>query len=129
MAPSLTDGTDDTDGQEAPAPFGRERPSRLIDVAVALLLLIADAVILVVAAVLLLAVGMGRAHSPYSSETVRTSGTPVLTWLVIWGVPAVAAAGAVVHVRLRMPVTAVVQGLFTLACTVLAIAWTRMLLS
>ncbi|MFD8232833.1 hypothetical protein ACFV20_13235 [Streptomyces sp. NPDC059696] len=99
---------------------GRKRPSRLIDVAVALLLLIADVIILVVAVVLLLAVGVGRAH---------TSGTPVLMWFVIWGGPAVAAAGAVVHARLRMPVTAVVQGLFTLACTVLAIAWTRVLLS
>ncbi|MEW2615543.1 hypothetical protein AB0937_36295 [Streptomyces sp. NPDC047880] len=125
MAPSLTD---DTDGQDAPAPPGRGRPSRLIDVAVALLLLIADVVILVVAVMLLVAVGMGRAHSPYSSAA-HSSGTPVLAWFVIWGVPAVAAAGAVVQARLRMPVTAVVQGLFTFACTVLAIAWTRMLLS
>ncbi|MFF7892221.1 hypothetical protein ACFZDI_09880 [Streptomyces sp. NPDC007907] len=123
MAPSVTDDTDDTDDKDdqgAPASPGRERPSRLIDVAVAVLLLIADAIIVVVAVTLLVAVGMGR---------TRSSGAPVLTWFVIWGGPAVAAAGAVVHARLRMPVTAVVQGLFTLACTVLAVAWTRMLLS
>ncbi|MER7483568.1 hypothetical protein ABTX60_39040 [Streptomyces sp. NPDC126510] len=117
------------DEQDALAPPRRERPSRLIDVAVALLLLVADAVIVVVAVVLLVAVGLGTVHAPSSPSTARSSDTPVLTWLVIWGVPAVAAVGAVVHARLRMPVTAVVQGLFTLACTVLAIAWTRMLLS
>ncbi|MFJ4536800.1 hypothetical protein ACIP39_12670 [Streptomyces tibetensis] len=117
------------DDQDALVPPRRERPSRLIDVAVALLLLVADAVIVVVAVVLLFAVGMGRAHSPYSSSPSPSPDTPVLAWLVIWGVPAVAAVGAVVHARLRMLVTAVVQGLFTLACAFLAIAWTRMLLS
>ncbi|MFF5370188.1 hypothetical protein [Streptomyces sp. NPDC013187] len=122
MAPPLTDDHD------ALATPGRERPSRLIDVAVALLLLVADAVILVVAVVLLVAVGLGTAHAPSSPSTARSSDTPVLAWLVIWGVPVVAAVGAVVHARLRMPVTAVVQGLFTLACTFLAFAWTRMLL-
>ncbi|MFB6849609.1 hypothetical protein ACFCXS_32780 [Streptomyces sp. NPDC056373] len=118
-----------TADQDAPTPPRRERPSRLIDVAVALLLLVADAVIVVVAVVLLVAVGLGSGGSPDSPSTARSSDTPVLAWLVIWGVPAVAATGAVVHARLRMPVTAVVQGLFTLACAFLAIAWTRMLLS
>ncbi|MEU3891533.1 hypothetical protein [Streptomyces sp. NPDC029041] len=123
MAPSLTDD------QDAPAPLRRERPSRLIDVTVALLLLIADAVIVVVGGVLLFMVGMGRSEPPSSPPAERSSGTPVLAWLVIWGVPAVAAAGAVVHARLRMPVTAAVQSLFTLVCVLLAVAWTRMLLS
>ncbi|AMW08307.1 hypothetical protein A4E84_01400 [Streptomyces qaidamensis] len=118
-----------TDDQDSSTPSRRERPSRLTDIAVALLLLVADAVIVVVAGVLLFAVGMGTAPSPRSSPTAHTRDTPVVTWLIIWGAPAVAAAGAYVHARLRMPVTAVVQGLFTLACVLLAVAWTRMLLS
>lgn len=118
-----------TDDQDFPPPSRRERPSRLTDIAVALLLLVADAVIVVVAGLLLVAVGLGTAESPRSSPTPHTRDTPAVAWLIIWGAPAVAAAGAFVHARLRMPVTAVVQGLFTLACTFLAIAWTRMLLS
>ncbi|MFJ8053521.1 hypothetical protein [Streptomyces luteogriseus] len=117
------------DDQDPPMPPRRERPSRLIDVVVALLLLVADAVIVVVAALLLVAVGMGTAASPHSSRPEHSRGAPVLAWFVIWGVPAVAAVGAFVHARLRMPVTAVVQGLFTLVCVLLAVAWTRMLLS
>ena len=118
-----------TDDQDASTPPRRERPSRLTDVAVALLLLVADAVIVVVAGLLLLAVGLGTSEPPRSSSAPRTRDTPAVTWLIIWGIPALAAAGAFVHARLRMPVTAVVQGLFTLACVFLAIAWTRMLLS
>ncbi|MBX9361115.1 DUF6234 family protein [Streptomyces sp. WAC04114] len=117
------------DDQGSPAPARRERPSRLIDVGVALLLLVADAVIVVVAALLLVAVGLGTAPSPDSPRRVHSRDTPVLAWCVIWGTPAVAAVGAFVHARLRMPVTAVVQGLFTLVCGLLAVAWTRMLLS
>ncbi|MFF7768964.1 hypothetical protein ACIPIU_12180 [Streptomyces massasporeus] len=117
------------DDQGSPTPARRERPSRLIDVGVAVLLLVADAVIVVFAGLLLVAVGMGTAHAPHSSRPVQSSGTPVLVWFVVWGVPAVAAVGAVVHARLRMPVTAVVQSLFTLVCGLLAVAWTRMLLS
>jgi hypothetical protein len=107
----------------------RERPSLLIDIAVALLFLVADAVIIVVAAVLHLAVGMGSAPSPHSSTTAGSRDVPVLMWLVVWGLPAVAVTSAVVHFRLRMPVSAVVQSLFALACAVMAVAWTRMLLS
>ncbi|MFF6952726.1 hypothetical protein ACFZAD_29210 [Streptomyces iakyrus] len=118
-----------TDDQESSAPSRRERPSLLTDIAVALLLLVADAVIVVVAGMLFLAVGLGTAPSPRSSPTTRSRDTPAVTWLIIWGAPVLAAAGAFVHARLRMPVTAVVQGLFTLACLVLAVAWTRMLLS
>ncbi|MGW7496646.1 hypothetical protein ACWGKA_20410 [Streptomyces luteogriseus] len=117
------------DDQDSPTPLRRARPSRLIDVAVALLLLAADAVIVVVAALLLVAVGMGTAPSPRHPRPEHSRDTPVLAWFVIWGVVAVAALGAFVHARLRMPVTAVVQGLFTLVCVLLAIAWTRMLLS
>ena len=117
------------DDQESPTSPRRERPSRMIDVVVALLLLVADAIIVVVAALLLVAVGLGTAPSPHSSRPEHARDTPVLVWFVIWGVPAVAAVGAFVHARLRMPVTAVVQGLFTLVCVLLAVAWTRMLLS
>ncbi|MFF7731415.1 MULTISPECIES: hypothetical protein [unclassified Streptomyces] len=118
-----------TDGEGSPLPVQRERPSRLVDIGVALLLLVADAVIVVVGAVLLLAVGLGTAPAPHSSRPEQSRDTPVLAWFVIWGVPVVAAVGAFVHARLRMPVTAVVQGLFTLVCGLLAVAWTRMLLS
>ncbi|SMQ13850.1 hypothetical protein SAMN06272771_0127 [Streptomyces sp. Ag82_O1-12] len=117
------------DDQGSPAPARRERPSRLIDVGLAVLLLVADAVIVVVAGLLFVAVGMGAAHAPHSSRPVQSSDTPVLVWFVVWGVPAVAAVGAFVYARLRMPVTAVVQSLFTLVCGLLAVAWTRMLLS
>lgn len=117
------------DDQGSPTPARRERPSRLIDVGVAVLLLVADAVIVVVAGLLLVAVGLGTAPSPDSSRREHSRDTPVLAWWVIWGVPAVAAVGAFVYARLRMPVTAVVQGLFTVACVLLAVAWTRMLLS
>ncbi|MET9581239.1 DUF6234 family protein [Streptomyces sp. DT199] len=117
------------DDQGSPTPARRERPSRLIDVGVAVLLLVADAVIVVVAGLLLVAVGLGTAPSPDSSRREHSRDTPVLAWGVIWGVPAVAAVGAFVYARLRMPVTAVVQCLFTVACVLLAVAWTRMLLS
>ncbi|GAA2294402.1 hypothetical protein GCM10010234_40070 [Streptomyces hawaiiensis] len=117
------------DDQDALTPPRRERPSRLIDIAVALLLLVADAVIVVVAAVLLVMVGLSTVHPPNAPSTAPSTDASILTWLVVWGVPAVGAAGTVVHARLRMPVTAVVQGLFTLACTFLAFAWTRTLLS
>ncbi|MFJ5998953.1 hypothetical protein [Streptomyces sp. NPDC092370] len=117
------------DDQDSPAPPRRQRPSRLTDVGVALLFVVADAVIVVVGGILLFVVGMGTAPSPHSSRPAHSRDTPVLIWLVIWGIPAVAATGAFVHARLRMPFTAVVQGLFTLACTLLAVAWTRMLLS
>ncbi|MGX1567099.1 hypothetical protein [Streptomyces sp. NPDC055506] len=118
-----------TDDQDSGAPPGRERPSLLIDIAVGLLFLVADAVIVVAAGLLFVMVGMGSAEPPHSVQPARSRDVPVLAWLVIWGVPAVAAAGAVVHARLRMPVTAVVQSLFTLVCTLLAVVWTRMLLS
>ncbi|WP_328834646.1 hypothetical protein [Streptomyces europaeiscabiei] len=118
------------DDQDTPAPpQTRERPSWLVDIAVALLFLAADAVIVVVATMLFVMVGMGSAQSPHSSATARSRDVPVLMWVTVWGIPAVAATGAVVHARLRMPVSAVVQSLFTLVCTFLAVAWTRMLLS
>ncbi|MER7406017.1 hypothetical protein ABT373_26880 [Streptomyces sp. NPDC000070] len=118
------------DDQDTPAPpRTRERPSRLIDIAVALLFLVADAVIVVVAAMLFVMVGMGSAQRPHLSATAHSRDIPVLTLLVVWGVPAVAVTGAVVHARLRMPVSAVVQSLFALACAFLAVIWTRMLLS
>ncbi|MFE0477846.1 hypothetical protein ACFW2V_40260 [Streptomyces sp. NPDC058947] len=122
--------TPTADSQDSPpdATF-RERPSRLVDIVVAVLLLVADAVIVVVATLLFLMVGLGTAQPPPSAARAHSRDVPVLIWLVVWGLPAVAAAGAVVHARLRMPVTAVVQSLFTLACTFLAVIWTRMLLS
>ncbi|QOV39847.1 hypothetical protein IM697_16485 [Streptomyces ferrugineus] len=117
------------DDQNAPAPPQvRERPSRLTDIVVALLFLIADAVIVVVAAMVLFMVGMGT-QAPHPSAAAHSRDVPVPVWLVIWGMPTVAATSAVVHARLRMPVTTVIQALFTLACTILAVIGTRILLS
>ncbi|MFF8670033.1 hypothetical protein [Streptomyces sp. NPDC015242] len=119
-----------TGSEDTPPPARvRERPSRLVDISVALLLLVADAVIVVVDVLLFVMVGMGRAPSPHSPPTASARDVPVVTWLVVWGLPALAATGAVVHARLRMPFTAVTQGLFTLACVLLAVVWTRMLLA
>ncbi|MGC9544550.1 hypothetical protein [Streptomyces sp. UG1] len=116
--------------QDTPAPPQvRERPSWLIDIVVALLLMIADAVVVVGGAMVLVMVGMGITQEPHPSAAVHSRDVPVLVWLAIWGIPAVAATSAVVHARLRMPVTAVIQTLFTLACTILAVIGTRMLLS
>ncbi|MFH9065775.1 hypothetical protein ACH4GM_31915 [Streptomyces coeruleorubidus] len=118
------------DDQDTPTPpRTRDRPSRLIDIAVALVFLVADVVIVVVAALLFVMVGMGSAKPSNPSATVRSHDVPVLTWLVVWGVPALAVTGAVVHARLRMPVSALIQSLFALASTFLAVIWTRMLLS
>ncbi|MDW8804288.1 hypothetical protein P1P68_05655 [Streptomyces scabiei] len=112
------------DDQDAPvAPRGRERPSWMLGLAVALLFLIVDAVIVRTAGYLLMVLGHGiTASATYSGDV------PALMWLIIWGVPAVAAARAVTHGLLRIPITCVVQGLFTLACTILAVNGTRMLL-
>ncbi|MFI8192231.1 hypothetical protein ACIF8T_26195 [Streptomyces sp. NPDC085946] len=116
--------------QDFPAPARtRDRPSRLVVIALALLLLAADAIIVVAGTALFLAVGLGMASSPRCSPTAHSRDVPFLVWLVVRCVPAAAAVESVVHARLRMPVTAVVQGLFTLACTFLAVVWTRMLLS
>ncbi|QFQ94930.1 hypothetical protein F9278_00495 [Streptomyces phaeolivaceus] len=118
------------DDQDTPAPpQTRERPSLLMDIAVALLFLAADVIIVVVATMLLVMIGMGTAQPPDSSSTARSRDVPVLMWLAVWGIPALAATHAVVHGLLRMPVTAVIQSLFALTCTLLAVAWTRMLLS
>jgi hypothetical protein len=112
------------DDQDAPvAPRGRERRSWPLDLAVALLFLIMDTVIVMTAGYLLMVLGHG-----IMASAMRPGEVPVLTWLVIWGVPAVAAAGTVTHGLLRMPITCVVQGLFTLACTILAVNGTRMIL-
>jgi hypothetical protein len=118
------------DDQDTPAPpQTRERPSRLIDIMVALLFLVADSIIVVVAGMLFVMVGMGSGQPQHPSATAHSRDVPVLMWLAVWGLPSVAVTSAVVHARLRMPVSAVVQSLFALACAFLAVIWTRMLLS
>lgn len=62
-------------------------------------------------------------------EPPAGDGVSYLGPAVFWVIPAAPAVSCFVHTRLRMPVTAVVQGLFCLAGTVLAIGGTRMLLS
>ncbi|MEI5521995.1 hypothetical protein WB401_03995 [Streptomyces brasiliscabiei] len=118
------------DEQDTPVtPRARRRPSWLIDIAVALLFLVADAVIVVVAGMMLVMLSLAGTHPPSSSATAHSRDVSVLTWLVVWGVPAVAATSAFAHARLRMPVTAVVQTVFTLACVFLAVVGIRILLS
>jgi hypothetical protein len=107
----------------------RRRPSRLTDASVAVLLLIADGVIVVTGVLLFVFVGMSRSEPPIRPENVTPQDTPVGLLVIVWGVPVVAAISAALHARLRMPITAAVQTLFTLVCAVLATAWTRMLLA
>ncbi|MBP5889060.1 hypothetical protein [Streptomyces scabiei] len=112
------------DDQDAPvAPRGRRRRSWPLDLAVALLFLIMDTVIVMTAGYLLMVLGHG-----ITASATHSGDVPVLTWLIVWGVPAVGAASAVTHGLLRMPISCVVQGLFTLACTILAVNGTRMIL-
>jgi uncharacterized membrane protein len=115
-------GTDGETGTE-----GR-RPSRLTDAAVALLLAVADALALAGVAMLMFLVGMSHSEPPVNQPTSDYHVSFVLLALV-WVIPGALAVSAYVHARLRMPITSVVQGLFFIVGTTLAIGETNMLLS
>lgn len=118
---SVTDEGEDIEAE-------RQRPSRLTDAAVALLLAVADAVALAGVALLMFVVGMSHSGPPGSTPAKSEDVSP-LQLVVVWFIPCALAVSCYVHARLRMPITSVVQGLFCAIGTPLAIGETNMLLS
>ncbi|MFF7550195.1 hypothetical protein ACFZCU_42215 [Streptomyces canus] len=106
----------------------RQRPSRLTDAAVALLLAAADAAALAGVTLLMFIVGMSHSGPPGRTPAESEDVSP-LQLAVVWFVPCALAVSCYVHSRLRMPITSVVQGLFCVIGTTLAIGETNMLLS
>ncbi|WP_329333681.1 hypothetical protein OG252_03810 [Streptomyces sp. NBC_01352] len=104
------------------------RPSRLTDASVALLLAVADAFALAGVALLMFLVGMSHSEPSVGRPT---SGQHVsfLLLALVWVIPGALALSSYVHARLRMPITSVVQGLFFIVGTTLAIGEMNMLLS
>ncbi|WP_329237379.1 hypothetical protein [Streptomyces canus] len=120
---SVTDGDED-EGTGAE----RQRPSRLTDAAVALLLAVADTAALAGVALLMFIVGMSHSGPPGGTSATSEDVSP-LQLAVVWFLPCALAVSCYVHARLRMPITSVVQGLFCVIGTTLAIGETNMLLS
>ncbi|KUN04502.1 hypothetical protein AQI96_36405 [Streptomyces canus] len=120
---SVTDGDED-EGTGAE----RQRPSRLTDAAVALLLAVADGAALAGVTLLMFIVGMSHSGPPGGTPAESEDVSP-LQLAVVWFLPCALAVSCYVHARLRMPITSVVQGLFCVIGTTLAIGETNMLLS
>lgn len=118
---SVTDEDEDTQAE-------RQRPSRLTDAAVALLLAVADTAALAGVALLMFIVGMSHSGPPGGTPAKSEDVSP-LQLAVVWFIPCALAVSCYVHARLRMPITSVVQGLFCVIGTTLAIGQTNMLLS
>jgi hypothetical protein len=116
--------TDEDDGAGAQ----RQRPSRLTDAAVALLLAVADAAALAGVALVMFIVDMSHSGPPGPTPTESEDLSP-LQLAVVWFIPCALAVSWYVHARLRMPITSAVQGLFCVIGTTLAIGETNMLLS
>jgi|tagenome__1003787_1003787.scaffolds.fasta_scaffold20838691_2 hypothetical protein len=106
----------------------RQRPARLTDAAVALLLAVADATALAGVALLMFIVGMSHTGPP-GPMPAKSEGVSPLQLALVWFLPCALAVSCHVHARLRMPITSVVQGLFCVIGTTLAIGETNMLLS
>ncbi|MGW0336632.1 hypothetical protein ACWD0J_33115 [Streptomyces sp. NPDC003011] len=88
----------------------------------------ADAVAL--AGVVLLMFLLEMSHSGPSVNPPTTSqGVPFVHLALVWFLPGALGVSSYVHARLRMPITSVVQGLFFVIGTVLAIGATSKLLS
>lgn len=117
-------GTDEDEGTAE----GRQRPSRLTDAAVALLLAVADAAALAGVALLMFIVGMSHSGPPGRTPAESEEVSP-LQLAVVWLIPCALAVSCYVHTRLRMPITSVVQCLFCVIGTTLALGETSMLLS
>lgn len=106
------------------------RPSRLTDIVVALLLAAADALALAGIGLILTLGGMAATMGDAQPGTQRPHPGFSFSGLALaWVVPAALAVSTFVHASLRMPVTAVVQGLFLIVGIVLAFAETYMLVS
>lgn len=106
-----------------------KRPSRLTDLVVALVLGVADAMALAGFAIVIVLVGMGNSDEGMGGGAPRHPGFSYSGLALAWVLPAVLALSTFIHARLRMPVTAVVQGVFFIVGTLLAVAATNMLLS
>ncbi|WP_328974307.1 hypothetical protein [Streptomyces canus] len=100
----------------------------MTDAAVALLLAVADTAALAGVALLMFIVGMSHSGPPGGTPAKSEDVSP-LQLAVVWFIPCALAVSCYVHARLRMPITSVVQGLFCVIGTTLAIGQTNMLLS
>ena len=98
--------TDEDEGTGAE----RQRPSRLTDAAA-------------LAGVALLMFIVGMSHSgPPGRTTAASEDVSPLQLAVVWFIPCALAVSCYVHARLRMPITSVVQGLFCVIGTTLALS-------
>nr|WSZ20423.1 hypothetical protein OH837_47585 [Streptomyces canus] len=88
----------------------------------------ADAAALAGVALLMFIVGMSHSGPPGRTPAKSEDVSP-LQLAVVWFIPCALAVSCYVHTRLRMPITSVVQGLFFVIGTALAIGETNMLLS
>lgn len=112
---------------DASAGSGRDRPSRLTDIAVALLLAVADALAVRGVGVLMGIFGYSVWEQP--QDTSAMSRAISVSVAAAWVLPVALVVSAFVHARLRMPVTAVVQAVFTVVAALMALGETHLLLS
>ncbi|MDQ1051111.1 hypothetical protein QFZ76_009347 [Streptomyces sp. V4I2] len=93
-----------------------------------MLLTVADAFALAGVALLMFLVGMSHSE-PSVGRPTSGQHASFLQLALVWVIPGALALSAYIHARLRMPITSVVQGLFFIVGTTLAIGETNMLLS
>ncbi|MDC2957925.1 hypothetical protein PO587_26045 [Streptomyces gilvifuscus] len=105
------------------------RPSRLTDIVVALLLAVADALALAGIGLIMALGGMASMGDGWPEAQRPHPGFSFSGLALAWTIPAALALSTFVHASLRMPVTAVVQGLFLIVGIVLALAETYMLVA
>lgn len=105
------------------------RPSRLTDIVVALLLAVADALALAGIGLIMALGGMASMGDGFPEAQRPHPGFSFSGLALAWTIPAALALSTFVHASLRMPVTAVVQGLFLIVGIVLALAETYMLVA
>ncbi|MFE7856181.1 hypothetical protein [Streptomyces sp. NPDC057403] len=106
-----------------------DRPSRLTDIVIALLLATADALAISGIALIMTLAGMVAAGDGMPDGQRPHAGISFSGLALVWMIPAALAISTFVHASLRMPVTAVVQGLFFIVGLALALAETNMLLA
>ncbi|MDL5199205.1 hypothetical protein [Streptomyces sp. ALI-76-A] len=88
----------------------------------------ADAVAL--AGVVLMMFLLEMSHSePSENPSTTDQDVPLIPLVLVWFVPGALGLSSYVHARLRMPATSVVQGLFCVIGTALAIGATGKLLA
>ncbi|AWW35705.1 hypothetical protein [Streptomyces cadmiisoli] len=72
---------------------------------------------------------VGMSQSDRSLNPTQSQDVPGVLLALVWIIPAALALSCYSHARMRMPITSVVQGLFFVTGTALAIGQTNMLLS